>query len=283
MVRNTAKTFVLLAALAGFFVLTGSLLGGAIGTAIGLVLGLALVGGSYWFSDRLAVRGAGARPVQPGELEWLQADVGAIARRAGLPAPRLFISPESQPNAFATGRNEKHAVVCVTAGLLHALDRDEVRGVVAHEVAHIRHRDILIGSVAAAVATGISAVANLAMFSAMFGGSEDDDRPHPFVVVLLALVAPIGATIMQMALSRSREYEADRLGAELIGDPLPLARALHKLDRLAGRVPMNVTPAQATAYIVNPLTGRNVSFARLFLTHPSTEERIARLVGHTAR
>jgi heat shock protein HtpX len=153
--------------------------------------------------------------------------------------------------------------------------------VVAHEVAHVRHRDILIGSIAAAIATGISAIANMAMFANMFGGgsSEDDDGPGPFAALLLALVAPIAATVLQMALSRSREYEADRLGAELAGDPRPLATALAKIDTLARRVPMHVNPAQATAYIVNPLTGRKVSFARLFMTHPPTEERIARLLG----
>lgn len=283
MVKNTFKTFVLLAGLAGFLVLFGSLVGGTGGMLIGLTFGLLLVGGSYWFSDKLAVRSAHARPVEPGELTWLQADLAMLAERAKLPTPRLYLSPDPQPNAFATGRNERHAVVCVTEGLLQALDRDEVRGVVAHEVAHIRHRDILIGSIAAAVATGISAIANMAMFAGMFGGGDDDeDRPNPFVLLLLSLVAPIAASILQMALSRSREYEADRLGAKLLGDPYPLARALTKIDSIARRVPMDVSPAQATAYIVNPLTGRKANFARLFLTHPPTEERVARLVGSPA-
>lgn len=279
MFRNTLKTVVLLAGLAGFFVLVGTLLGGTTGTLIGLSLGLALVGGSFWFSDRLAVRAARARPVAPGELAWLEDDLAAIARRAGIAAPRLFVSPDPQPNAFATGRSESTAIVCVTQGLLTVLDRDEVRGVVAHEVAHVRHRDVLIGSIAAAVATAISAVANMAMFASMFGGSDDDDAPNPFAVLLLAMVAPIAASVMQMALSRSREYEADRLGAELIGDARPLASALTKLERAAERVPMDVTPAQATAYIVNPLTGRQVSFARLFLTHPPTADRVDRLMA----
>jgi heat shock protein HtpX len=277
MFRNTFKTFVLLAGLGGFFVLFGSLVGGATGTVVGLVFGVALVGGSFWFSDRLAVRAARARPVEAGELTWLQQDVTMLAVRAGLTPPRLYLSPDRQPNAFATGRNEHSAVVCVTMGLLECLDRDEVRGVVAHEIAHIRHRDILIGSIAAAVATGISAIANLAMFAGMFGGSDDEDGPNPFVVLLLALVAPIAASILQMALSRSREYEADRLGAELLGDPALLAAALTKIDAIARRRPMEIDPAQATAYIVNPLTGRQVSFARLFQTHPSTEDRVARL------
>jgi heat shock protein HtpX len=281
--RNTFKTTILLAGLGGFLVLLGSMLGGTTGLVIGMVFGLAVVGGSYWFSDKLAVRAARARPVEPGELVWLQQDLAVLAERAGMATPRLYVSPDDQPNAFATGRNDRHAVVCVTAGLVEALDRNEVRGVVAHEVAHVRHRDILIGSIAAAIATGISAIANMAMFAGMFGGSssEDDDGPGPFAVLLLALVAPIAAKVLQMALSRSREYEADRLGAELAGDPRPLATALAKIDTLARRVPMHVNPAQATAYIVNPLTGRKVSFARLFMTHPPTEDRIARLLAGT--
>ncbi len=278
MFRNTFKTFSLLAGLGGFLVLFGSLVGGTAGTIIGLAFGVAIVGASYWFSDRLAVRAAGAHPVSDGELGWLRDEVAVLAGRAGLPAPRLFVSPDPQPNAFATGRNERHAVVCVTAGLLDRLERDEVRGVVAHEIAHIRHRDILIGSVAAAVATGISAIANMAMFAGMFGGSDDEDRPNPLALLALALVAPIAAMVMQMALSRSREYEADRLGAELLGDPRPLARALTKIEAMAMRTPMHVSPAQATAYIINPLSGRKVRFARLFLTHPPTTDRVSRLL-----
>ncbi|MDH4144741.1 MAG: M48 family metalloprotease [Acidimicrobiia bacterium] len=279
MFKNTVKTFTLLASLGGFLVLCGSLVGGPTGMLIGLGLGLVVVGSSYWLSDTMAVRSARAEPADSPQLAWLRADLDTLAARAGMQhTPRLFLSPDPQPNAFATARNERRAVVCVTAGLLAHLDRDEVRGVVAHEVAHIRHRDILIGSVAAAVATGISAIANMAMFAAMFGGSsEDDDRPSPATLLLLSLVAPIAATVMQMALSRSREYEADRLGAELAGDPRPLASALRKIELLAQRTPMDVSPAQATAYIVNPLTGRQVSFAKLFLTHPPTSERIERL------
>ncbi len=283
MFKNTAKTFTLLAGLAGTFVLLGSLLGGATGLVIGALFGFGLVGSSYWFSDRLAVRSARAYEVPPGQLEWLKIDVEQLAGRAGITPPRLFVSPDAQPNAFATGRNERNAVVCVTEGLLSVLDRDEVRGVVAHEIAHVRHRDILIGSIAAAVATGISMLANMAMFASMFGaGSDDDEAPNPFVVLVLAMVAPMAASVLQMALSRSREFEADRLGAELVGDPRPLASALAKLDRMARGVPMDVAPAQATAYIVNPLTGRDVKFANLFLTHPPTEARIAALLGTDA-
>jgi heat shock protein HtpX len=278
--KNTLKTFTLLAGLAGSFILVGSVLGGPTGIVIGAVFGFGLVGSSYWFSDRLAVRSARAVEVLPGQLDWLRSDLAVLAERAGMVSPRLFVSPDAQPNAFATGRNERTAVVCVTQGLLTVLDRDEVRGVVAHEVAHVRHRDILIGSIAAAVATGISMLANMAMFASMFGGgSNDDEAPNPLAVLMLALVAPVAASVMQMALSRSREFEADRLGAELIGDPRPLASALAKLDRAAGAVPMNVSPAQATAYIVNPLTGRDVKFSNLFLTHPPTEARIAALLA----
>jgi heat shock protein HtpX len=278
MFKNTVKTFTLLAGLGGFMVLIGSLLGGTSGLVIGLLLGLVMVGSSYWMSDKLAVRSARAREVQPGELDWLRADLETLAARGNMRTPRLFISPDMQPNAFATGRNEKTALVCVTQGLLHTLDRDEVRGVVAHELAHIKHRDILIGSIAAAVATGISAIANMAMFAGMFGGGDDEDRPNPIVILLLAMVAPIAASVMQMALSRSREFEADRGGAELLGDPRPLASALAKLDAMSKRVPMDINPQQATAYIVNPLTGRQVSFSKLFLTHPPIEERITQLM-----
>lgn len=278
MFKNTVKTFTLLAGLGGFMVLIGSLLGGPTGTIIGLGLGLVMVGSSYWMSDKLAVRSARARQMQPGELDWLQADLAALAARGNMLTPRLFVSPDMQPNAFATGRNEKTALVCVTQGLLHVLDRNEVRGVVAHELAHIKHRDILIGSIAAAVATGISAIANMAMFAGMFGGGDDEDRPNPIVILLLAMVAPIAASVMQMALSRSREFEADRGGAELLGDPRPLATALAKLETTARRVPMDVSPQQATAYIVNPLSGRQVNFAKLFLTHPPMQERIDQLL-----
>jgi heat shock protein HtpX len=279
MFRNTLKTVVLLAGLGGFLVFVGSLIGGTTGTIIGLSFGLVMVGSSYWFSDRLAVRSARAEPLPDGELSWLRADLEELSRRAGMTTPRLYLSPDEQPNAFATGRNERTAVVCVTRGLLTHLDRDEVRGVLAHELAHVRHRDILIGSVAAAVATGISALANMAMFAGMFGGGDDEDRPNPVVLLLLAFIAPMAATVLQLALSRSREFEADRLGARLVGDPQPLARALAKIDALARRRPMEVSPAMATAYIVNPLTGRQVRFASLFLTHPPTEVRIARLLG----
>ena len=277
--KNNIKTVALLSALTGALVVVGSVFGGRGGATIGLVLGLAMVGGSYWFSDRLAVRAAGAKPLEAGELSWVIDDLARLSTRAGLPTPRLYLSPSMQPNAFATGRNERHAVVCVTAGLLAVLERDEVAAVMAHELGHIKNRDILIGSIAAAIATGITYVAQMAMFSSMFGGSDDDDAPNPIALILMMLLAPLAASLIQAALSRSREFEADRVGAAIAGDGTSLARALQKIEAHAARVPMDVNPAQAAAYIVNPLTGRRVQFARLFLTHPPTDERVARLTG----
>ena len=199
-----------------------------------------------------------------------------------MPMPKLYISPEPQPNAFATGRSPEHAAVAITEGMLKVCTWDEIRGVLAHELSHVRNRDILIGSVAAAVATGISFVANMAMWGAMFGGGDDDEGGNPIALLATAILAPIAAGLLQMALSRSREFEADRSGAALVGDGESLARALEKLEAYAERVPMDVPPAQAQAFIVNPLTGRQVSFANLFRTHPTTAERVARLRGQRA-
>src|ERR671911_2870150 len=204
--------------------------------------------------------------------------IGAAPRRKDMPMPRLYVAPEPQPNAFATGRNPRHAVVAVTEGILQALDDDELRGVLAHELSHVRNRDILIGSVAAAVALAITFIARIALFSAIFGGGDDDDGGGNIIGLLrLAILAPIARGLIQMALSRSREYQADASGAHLIGEGEPLARALQKIEAAAKRTPMNVNPAEASAYIINPLTGRKVNFANLFSTHPPTEERVARL------
>lgn len=199
---NITKTVVLLASIGGLLVAVGQLLGGGSGAVVGLVLGLVVVGGSYWFSDRLALRSAHAHPVEPGDVRGLHEMVDDLSRRAGIPMPRLYLSESPQPNAFATGRNPRNAAVVLTTGLLQVCSPEEVRGVVAHELAHIKHRDILIGSIAAAVATGISFVANMAMWQGMFGGSDDEDRPNPAMLLLVALVAPIAASILQMALSR---------------------------------------------------------------------------------
>jgi heat shock protein HtpX len=284
MFKNTIKTFTMLAGLAGLAVAVGGLLGGRTGLFIGLLFGLAIVGFSYWQSDRLALRAARARVVSPAEAPELHQMVAGLASRAGLPMPTVAISPDAQPNAFATGRNPDHAVVCVTQGILQTMPREELEGVIAHELMHVRHRDILIGSVAAAIATGISFLAQMAMFSAIFGGRDDDDGGNAIGALLVALLAPLAAGLMQMALSRSREFEADRGAAELLGTGEPLARGLERIEVLAKQRPMQqVAPAQAYAWIHNPLAegGRRRSngpdLARLFSTHPSTEERIRRL------
>ena len=274
--RNTLKTTILLAALGGLMVGIGSLFGRG-GAVIGLGLGLAIVGFSYWQSDKLAIRAAHAVPADPAQYPEFHQLMTDLCQRAELPMPKLYISPEQQPNAFATGRNPEHAAVAVTQGLIAICSWDEIRGVLAHEIMHVRNRDILIGSVAAAVATGISFIANMAMWGAMFGGRDDDEGGNPIVLLATALLAPIAAGLLQMALSRSREFEADRTGAALLGSGESLARALEKLEMAAKQIPMDINPAQAQAYIVNPLTGRQVKFANLFRTHPTTEERVRRL------
>ncbi len=276
MSKNTAKTYVLMAGLGGMLVLVGSIFG-RVGTIIGLLIGLAFVGGSYWFSDKLAIKSAKAVPVTEAEMPEYYRIVRELSTEAGMPMPALYVTPDLQPNAFATGRNPQHAAVAVTRGILNILDWDELRGVLAHELSHVGNRDILIGSVAAAVAMGITFVARMAMWGAMFGGGGDDDDTNPLAMLAFALLAPLAAAVLQMSLSRSREYEADRAGARLIHDGEPLARALAKLDRGARAIPMAVDPTQASKYIVNPLSGRKVQFANLFSTHPPMEERIARL------
>ena len=287
MFKNTFKTTILLAALGGLIVGIASLLGGGSSSAVmfGLMMALVMVGGSYWFSASLALKSAGAQVITEADHPEFYGMVRDLSERAGLPMPRVAISPADQPNAFATGRNPQNAVVCATRGLLQNMTPDEVRGVMAHELMHVRHRDILIGSVAAAVATAISSIAQMAMFASMFGGgSDDEDRPNPLAVLLVSLLAPMAAGLIQMAISRSREFEADRGAAELLQDGEPLARALEKLEAIGARVPMQVAPAQAQAYIHNPLAGmpkRGVDMTRLFSTHPSTEERIARLRAMT--
>jgi heat shock protein HtpX len=280
MFNNTVKTAVLLGGLGGLMVLIGSLVFGGYGAVIGLFLGLAIVGGSYWFSDKLAIKAARAVPVTEAQMPDYHRIVRELTSSAGLPMPTLYVTPDRQPNAFATGRNPEHAAVAVTAGILDILTWDELRGVLAHEISHVGNRDILIGSVAAAIATGISFLANLAMWGAMFGGGGSNDREgggNIFGLLATALLAPIAAGLLQMALSRSREFEADRSGAALIHDGEPLARALIKLDQASKAIPMDVKQAQAQAYIVNPLAGRKVQFANFLRTHPPTEERVARL------
>jgi heat shock protein HtpX len=276
--KNTFKTFVLLAGIGGLLVAVGRVVGGNGGAALGLLLGVGIVGFSYWNSDKLAIRAARAVPVTEAQMPEYYRIMRELTTAANMPMPKLYITPDLQPNAFATGRNPQHAAVAVTQGILNILDWNELRGVLAHEISHIGNRDILIGSVAAAVATGISFIANMAMWGAMFGGGRDDDNGgNPIGLLLTAMLAPMAAGLLQMALSRSREFEADRTGARLIGDGEPLARALLKLHEGAKRIPMNVQPAQAQKYIVNPLSGRRIQFANLFTTHPPVEERVGRL------
>ena len=279
MSKNTIKTYVLLAALGGLLVLGGELLWGSSGALIGLAIGLVFVGGSYWFSDKIAIAASRAKPVSEQEAPELYAIVRDLTLAANMPMPRLYMTPDPQPNAFATGRNERKAVVAVTRGLMQMLRPDELRGVLAHELAHVKNKDILIGSVAAAIAMGITFLARMVMWGAMFGGADDDEGVNPIGLLAMAILAPLAAMMLQMAVSRSREYEADRKGAELAGNGEPLARALEKLHESARRVPMKVNPAQASMYIVNPLTGRKVAFASLFSTHPPVEERVSRLRG----
>jgi heat shock protein HtpX len=277
-VKNTFKTFVLLAGLGGLLVLLGQLLWGGTGAIIGAAVGFAIVGFSYWNSDKLAIRAARAQPVTEQEMPEYYAIVRELTQQAGMPMPKLYVTPDQQPNAFATGRNPEHAAVAVTQGILRILDWNELRGVLAHELSHVGNRDILIGSVAAAIATGITLIANFLQFSAFFGGRDDDDA-NPIALLALAILAPIAAGLLQMAISRSREFEADRSGARLVGDGEPLARALQKLEVGAQQIPMDIDPAHASAFIVNPLTGRKMSFANLWRTHPPTEDRVARLRG----
>ena len=279
MSKNMIKTYVLLAALGGLLILGGQLLWEGTGAIIGLAIGLVFVGGSYWFSDKIAIAASRAKPVAEQEAPELYSIVRELCASAQMPMPRLYMTPDPQPNAFATGRNDKRAVVAVTQGILQVLNKDEVRGVLAHELAHVRNRDILISSVAAAIAMGITFLARMVMWGAMFGGggSDDEGGGNIFGLLAMALLAPIAAFMIQMAVSRSREFEADRVAAGMIGQGEPLARALEKLHETAKRVPMNVNPAQSPMYIVNPFTGRKVAFAGLFSTHPPAEERIARL------
>jgi heat shock protein HtpX len=286
MFKNTLKTTVLLAGLGGLIVTVFGVLGGGSSTALlfGLVVALVMVGGSYWFSDKLALKAARAHVIEERDNPEFYGLVRELARRADLPMPTVAISPNDQPNAFATGRNPHHAVVCATEGLLRSLPRDEVEGVMAHEMMHVRHRDILIGSVAAAIATAISFAANMAMWGAMFGGRSNRNG-NPLGLLAVAILAPIAASLMQMAVSRSREFEADRGAAELLGSGQSLASALGRIETLAARTPMQVQPQQAYAYIHNPLAeldGRRrgqsgPNMARLFSTHPSTADRVAAL------
>lgn len=275
--KNNLKTAVILAAIGGLMIIVGGAIGGSAGAAIGMGIGLLFVGGSYWFSDKLAIRSARAVEVTAQQMPRYHAIVADLAMRAEIPMPRLYVSPDPQPNAFATGRSPAHAAVCVNQGILDVLTWDELQGVLAHEISHVRNRDILISSVAAAVAMGITFLARMAMWGAMFGGGGRDREGGLLGTLALAILAPVAAMFLQAALSRSREYEADRSGARLLNDGESLARALEKLDRGTHTIPSPVDPAQASAYIANPLAFDRRQMQRFAGTHPPMEDRIARL------
>jgi len=270
---NNMKTFVLMAGLLGLFVLVGQLLGGSSGLVAALVIGSLFNFVMYFFSDRLVLRMYGAQVVTAKEAPELYAMVDRLRQRAGLPMPRVAIAPHEQPNAFATGRSPEHAVVAVTTGILKFVPQEELEGVIAHELAHVKNRDMLITTVAAGIAGALSNLPYLLMF----GGGQDDDGGHPFAQLALILLAPIGAMLIQFAVSRQREFEADRVGAQILGRPMPLANALIRLDDLAHRIPMRVAPAAAPLAQVNPLAAHGGVVSKLFSTHPPTSERVARL------
>jgi heat shock protein HtpX len=277
---NTAKTTVMLAALTGLFVLVGSALGGTGGMVFAFLLAVAMNLGAWWFSDKLALKMSRARELSPEEAPHLHELVRALSQRANLPTPRLYLIESEAPNAFATGRDPKRGAVAVTSGLLRLLDREEVAGVIAHELAHIKHRDTLLSSLVATVAGAITMIAEFAQWSLIFtglSGSEEEEGGGLGQLagsLFMIILAPIAALVIQMAISRSREFKADAGGADILGNPLPLASALEKLEWSAGRQPMAVSPATSHLYIVNPLRG---GLGGLFRTHPHTEERVARL------
>src|SRR3954452_1967793 len=273
--KNVFKTYLLLAVLGALFIGIGAIFGKG-GAILGLILGLVFVGGSYWFSDKLAIKGARAVPVSEQEMPDYYRIVRELTQADGIPMPRLYMSPDDQPNAFATGRGPKHAAVAVTQGITKVLTWDELKGVLAHEISHVKNREILIGSVAPAIALGIPFVTRIALWGGMLGG-DSEGGGNFLVVIAVSVLAYLAAMLIQMSLSRSREFEADRSGARLLHDGEPLARALEKIEASVRAIPMNVDPVQAQKYIINPLTGRKVQFANLFSTHPPTAERIARL------
>ena len=276
MLGNWLKTSLLMAAIMALFGVLGSYMGGASGMLMALVFGGAMNLFAYWFSDKMVLRMYNAQEVDAASAPQFYAMVRELAQQAQLPMPRVYLIDEAQPNAFATGRNPEHAAVAATTGILHLLSARELRGVMAHELAHVQHRDILISTISATMAGAISSLANFAL---MFGGRDSEGRPsNPIASIALALLAPLAATLIQMAISRAREFEADRGGAEICGDPDALASALAKIDAYARGIPMPTAdehPATAQMMIMNPLSGGGL--AGLFSTHPATEERVARL------
>lgn len=279
---NNLKTAVLFGALTGLILLAGGLIGGQSGVVIALVLAAVMNFVGYFFSDKIALMSMGAQPVGPGHP--LHVIVAQLAARAGLPVPRVYVSPQAAPNAFATGRNPKNAAVCATEGLLALLTPDEVAGVMAHELAHVRHRDILIQSVAATIGGAISMLGYLFMFG---GGSRDEggEGTNPLDGLLVLLLGPLAAGLTQAAISRSREFNADKVGAELAGSPWPLATALEKIHGAAHRIPLEVNPAFNSLFIAEPLNavgGVAESIGRMFQTHPPLEKRLVNLIGRAS-
>jgi heat shock protein HtpX len=274
---NTLKTTVLLGALTALLVAMGGLLGGTSGMVLGFAVAVAMNFGSYWFSDRIALKMAGAREVSPREAPELHDMVARLAHASGLPKPRVAVVESDAPNAFATGRSAKHGLVAVTTGILKVLDRRELAAVLSHELGHIRNRDILVSAIAATFAGAITMIAQLGQFAMIFGGASDDDDEGGGIVgaLLMIFLAPLAATIIQLAISRSREYGADRTGAHVGGDPEALASALEKLEAYSRRIPLPVNPAVSHLFIVKPLTG--FSMQNLFSSHPPTGDRVARL------
>jgi heat shock protein HtpX len=268
------RTWLLVAGLTGLLIAIGGAIGGG---ALWLFVALAVLMNvaGYWFSDKLALKASRARPLERGEIPELEQIAAFLAQRANVPVPRLYLIPSDQPNAFATGRNPQHAAVAVTQGLLRQLPTDEVRGVLAHEFAHIANRDILVSSIAAMVAGAISAIATILQFSMLFGGDEDDSPLGLIGTLAAIIIAPIAAMLLQLGISRQREFLADATGAQLLGHAAPLADALTTLERGAQALPMDVNPATASLYAVNPLPRQGL--ATLFMTHPPLAERIRRL------
>lgn len=275
---NTLKTALLLGGLTLFLVWVGRSIGGNAGAAVALVLAVAMNLGSWWFSDRIVLSMYGAQPVTAAQAPELYGIVAELAARAKLPMPRVYILPQPAPNAFATGRDPAHAAVAVTEGLLRMMPPDEVRAVLAHELGHVRNRDTLIAAIAASMAGAISLLADVARWSFFLGGGRgDEEDSNPFASLVALLVAPFAAMLIQLAVSRSREYAADAWAAELIGDGEPLARALRRLESGIAHTPAHATPSTAHLFIVNPFTGRRM--LSLFSTHPATEDRVAALMA----
>ena len=275
---NLMKTAILMAAITALFMFLGQMFGGQNGMMLALVIALGLNFFSYWFSDKIVLRMYNAREVDDASAPQFVGMIRDLAGRAGLPMPRVYLIDEQAPNAFATGRNPAHAAVAATTGIVQLLSERELRGVMAHELAHVKHRDILISTISATMAGAIGMLANFAMF---FGGRSGDGRPHnPLAGILVAILAPLAASLIQMAISRAREFEADRGGAEISGDPQALAAALQKIHRYAQGIPLMAAerhPETAQMMIMNPLSGGGLR--GLFSTHPPTEERVERLLA----